>query len=214
MSLETGPALIFPDLNNSYLSVDPALMSMDEGLDYAHEMKQLLVKKYDLIIIGDSFTETKNGLANEICRQGNYSAIIFHGTHYSDFYNLILVENLISSGFLNQAKPDCVLLESAGRQDPFRFYHNTVSLKDRIAYDIPSLDLWLQYGSDTRNIISGLKSNQTKNLLDLHWESDMSTHMNKQGRLNITRHFGEPALIENLSRREMVIVILKYFHTL
>lgn len=198
MSFETGPTIIFPGLNNSYLIVDRSLMKEDKRIEYAHQTKIIPNKTYDIIIIGDSFTEQLWGLPNGISRQGNFSAIIFN---YNSNYDcmkspLVLVENLISSGFIDTAKPKFILFEAAGRGDPINIYSKMASTKDRIAYDIPSLNYWIHYGSNIDNIVIGLQPKTNISLLKLPMETGSNVLKERKNSIQIVTSNEESAILE------------------
>ena len=102
-----------------------------------------------------------------------------------------LVENLISSGYLDKVKPKFILLENAGRND-LNILKNEVTIGDRITYDSQSLNLWLRYGEKIEDIIHGLNPNITQILL----ESD--TSIKSYNRSSIGNCNGEIALVEKL----------------
>jgi hypothetical protein len=191
--------MILPGLNNSYITYDPALMAMPDRMDFIDGTGDIPNKTYDVVVIGDSFTQVNWGLSNGICRLGNYSTITFYYTNLKSKSGspAQLVENLISSGFIESAKPKFLVIEFAGRND-LGILSRASGPEDRIAYDVQSLNYWIRYGDRVDDIVTGIKPNTKIPLLDLMGEREWNNNTPDWGETWLVKTYGgEPALFEH-----------------
>lgn len=187
--------IIFPGFNNSYITYDPILMEKPDRMDFINGSEDIPDKTYDVVIIGDSFTYPRFGFSNGICRLGNYSTITFNLQNLKADSHFKLVENLISSGFIESAKPKFILIESAGRNDMSIFGHESND-KERIVYDIQSLNFWIRYGDRIDDIVTGINPKTRISLLNLSMERTGNDIPDRGEPWRVKTYGGEPALYE------------------